>query len=805
MDITVLQKRMRGLLYEIDDICRSNDIKYMLFAGSQLGIDRHNGMIPWDDDADILMTLDNYDRFIEATRKTLAPDRKVNALENSTDYLFTYARYVDISTTALQKHTIFGGADPGVKVDIFFAVPTHSNFKKAEKHRMEILAFNEVLCSMQVMSFRRPENMYAYYRKEKALYEKLGRDRYVAKRLPELKYKYAGKHRAADKYLLFSGMASNSYIFDAEELNNIKDVTLGEHRVMAAVDGDYFNTMLYGDDWYQVPENVEDPRHKWILDLNRPCSKTLEEVKEKIDTPQVKAVLEARKEAKHIEQREYKNAIILKQKLINLAVALGTEKRYAQNEENHNASFAEIDSLFAPYYKCQLNKQNEWYKNVVPISSNTFIAACENLIRMGEFGKAKAIIRVVEKSTTEEASQIQRNLKSTWVEKIKRAAANLKEIVFDIYGIDNREGRKIWQTNKENPVNEVFAFLEHSEKTPGTIPTILHAEAEGRGKLAEMRNSSDREDRRAKAEDLISFVDKMVPIFGERGELLILKAYGMREIGEDYFTEAEVREVFNKAASNVRNGFVVQELLNKGIEIRNQKNEAPDKNNMVSSILGEIRKEVPGTVVMPGRTMIKTAYDHGSPRTAIMPENDMRIEFLVLPEDFNQIAHTVETWAENKKTEKYVLTRRGKGDKENIIITDNSIIAANMRSIMTNNKKLLGYRLVIRKLLIDSGEDSGCSNSYLTKNVQFLDGWLDVPEDPELFGNYAKKGVDRYSVIDGSVTVEEYMTEAETRGYLSKENRKVFEEYHSWRTSAFKDITKVRRLYLADLKGFAAE
>lgn len=53
----------------VDKICQSENIAYFMIAGSTLGAIRHKGFIPWDDDIDIVMTMDNMKRFLK-----IAPD-----------------------------------------------------------------------------------------------------------------------------------------------------------------------------------------------------------------------------------------------------------------------------------------------------------------------------------------------------------------------------------------------------------------------------------------------------------------------------------------------------------------------------------------------------------------------------------------------------------------------------------------------------------------------------------------------------------------------------------------------------------
>lgn len=68
-----VQKILLGYLLEIDRICKKHNIKYFLAGGTLLGAIRHHGFIPWDDDADVMMLREDYDKFQKVVQQEL-PD-----------------------------------------------------------------------------------------------------------------------------------------------------------------------------------------------------------------------------------------------------------------------------------------------------------------------------------------------------------------------------------------------------------------------------------------------------------------------------------------------------------------------------------------------------------------------------------------------------------------------------------------------------------------------------------------------------------------------------------------------------------
>ena len=57
------QRVLYEILYTVDDFCKEYKVRYCLAYGTLIGAVRHHGIIPWDDDIDIYMEREEYERF----------------------------------------------------------------------------------------------------------------------------------------------------------------------------------------------------------------------------------------------------------------------------------------------------------------------------------------------------------------------------------------------------------------------------------------------------------------------------------------------------------------------------------------------------------------------------------------------------------------------------------------------------------------------------------------------------------------------------------------------------------------------
>ena len=100
-------------------ICEKLEIKYYLIAGTLLGAVRHNGFIPWDDDIDVGLVREDYERFISEA-PGLLPDH-IFLQTNKTDPQFphVYAKLRNENTTFIECSVKDNKMSHGVFIDVF--------------------------------------------------------------------------------------------------------------------------------------------------------------------------------------------------------------------------------------------------------------------------------------------------------------------------------------------------------------------------------------------------------------------------------------------------------------------------------------------------------------------------------------------------------------------------------------------------------------------------------------------------------------------------------------------------------------
>lgn len=101
-------------MINIDCFCKENGINYSLGYGTLIGAIRHKGFIPWDDDIDIIMLRDDYERFISSYK-----DERYKVIDGSCNPNHSHIRVSDQKTVLKLNEWRGQFYKDGLWIDVF--------------------------------------------------------------------------------------------------------------------------------------------------------------------------------------------------------------------------------------------------------------------------------------------------------------------------------------------------------------------------------------------------------------------------------------------------------------------------------------------------------------------------------------------------------------------------------------------------------------------------------------------------------------------------------------------------------------
>lgn len=129
---------------EIKRLCDKHNIKYFIIAGTLLGAIRHGGFIPWDDDMDVGMLREDYEKFLKVAKTELGADFFLQTPETDKNYGLPFAKIL-LNGTLLVEATAGSNAKKGIFVDVFPFDVAPENEADRENHNKKTYFYKRLL------------------------------------------------------------------------------------------------------------------------------------------------------------------------------------------------------------------------------------------------------------------------------------------------------------------------------------------------------------------------------------------------------------------------------------------------------------------------------------------------------------------------------------------------------------------------------------------------------------------------------------------------------------------------------------
>lgn len=114
-----LQLKLMEILFSFQKVCNDNELTYYFCGGCAIGAKRHQGFIPWDDDVDILMPREDYEKLHSIWERENLNENLLYCRTNSKqNFHHGGASIRDISTTFINKHSVDEDICHGVGIEL---------------------------------------------------------------------------------------------------------------------------------------------------------------------------------------------------------------------------------------------------------------------------------------------------------------------------------------------------------------------------------------------------------------------------------------------------------------------------------------------------------------------------------------------------------------------------------------------------------------------------------------------------------------------------------------------------------------
>lgn len=270
-ELQQLHHVLLDMMNDIADVCKEHNIPWILTGGSALGAVRHNGFIPWDDDIDISMFREGFERF-----KTVFPEKYSDKYEltipGDAGYLYHFPKIYRKNTTALNIQSA-QDTEECVSIDIFIMENASNSTAVRTLHGFLCTV---LLMIVSVMRMKRCEhNLLKYGANSKKLCTAVKRRAFFAAFLSFLSLEQWLK--ITDKSFSLCKDINSEHIvipsgnrhffgelFLRKKMCTIKAIDFSGNPYFVPEDPDYYLRIRYGEEYMKIPPETDKEQHAFI-------------------------------------------------------------------------------------------------------------------------------------------------------------------------------------------------------------------------------------------------------------------------------------------------------------------------------------------------------------------------------------------------------------------------------------------------------------------------------------------------------------------------------------------------------------